>query len=229
MNKMDVHKHVFVSCILLVAYTYFSKYVCSSNFSSPANQTICQKWQAIVLTGLEHMEERRRKRDTSNCLEDFGNYIGQSVAGSYGSGRKKRESEEKQHDYKCISKSIMKCLFYIDNEHFFSNDTHIFGNVTVNTTYIHTNLSSNSSLQFNISNMVVPLLHADNLNHTYFKDRNNTWPWCMPDIPGKKLNIIWRDTLIPPTWLINATSISVGAFGFEFIDGANVTQFVSDK
>ncbi|QYM88528.1 protein E31 [Elephant endotheliotropic herpesvirus 1A] len=224
---MDVHKHLFVSCILLVAYTYFSKYVCSSNFSSPANQTICQKWQAIVLTGLEQMEERRRKRDTSNCLETFGHSIGQVLSGSYGSGRKKRGSEE--HDYKCVSKSIMKCLFYIDNEHFFSNDTHIFGNVTVNTTYIHTNLSSNSSLQFNISNMVVPLLHADSLNHTYFKDRNNTWPWCMPDIPGKKLNIIWRDTLIPPTWLVNATSISVGAFGFEFIDGANVTQFVSDK
>nr|UVZ34463.1 protein E31 [Elephant endotheliotropic herpesvirus 1A] len=224
MNKMDVHKHVFVSCILLVAYTYFSKYVCSSNFSSPANQTICQRWQAIVLTGLDEMHNSRRKRDT-DCLEQFA--TGLSSLGTSYAGRRKRNSEGSDHT--CVSKSIMKCLFYIDNEHFFSNDTHIFGNVTVNTTYIHTNLSSNSSLQFNISNMVVPLLHADNLNHTYFKDRNNTWPWCMPDIPGKKLNIIWRDTLIPPTWLINATSISVGAFGFEFIDGANVTQFVSDK
>ncbi|AGE10014.2 protein EE16 [Elephantid betaherpesvirus 1] len=225
---MDVHKHVFVSCILLVAYTYFSKYVYSSNFSSPANQTICQKWQAIVLNGLEEIASRRRKRDTGDCLENFGNIIATGLGGSYAASGRKKRSEESP-DYKCISKSIMKCLFYIDNEHFFSNDTHIFGNVTVNTTYIHTNLSSNSSLQFNISNMVVPLLHADNLNHTYFKDRNNTWPWCMPDIPGKKLNIIWRDTLIPPAWLVNATSISVGAFGFEFIDGANVIQFVSDK
>nr|UVZ34494.1 protein E31 [Elephant endotheliotropic herpesvirus 1A] len=221
---MDSYKNVFVSCILLITCIYFSEYV-YSDWDSAANQTMCQRWQTVVLTALK--ENSRRKRDT--CLEEFGASFGQLSNGIM-SGRRRRQSDDStEPNYKCLSHSIMKCLFYIDNEHFFSNNTHIFGNITVNITYTHTNLSSNSMLKFNISDMLVPLLHEDSINHTYFEDRNNTWPWCMPDIPGKKLNVIWRDTLIPPTWLINATSISVGAFGFEFIDGANVTKFVSDK
>nr|UVZ34511.1 protein E31 [Elephant endotheliotropic herpesvirus 1A] len=219
---MDV-KYVVVFCALLITHVFGE----NSTWHTPANRTVCQQWQDLVLSTLDDVSQtRRRKRDT-DCLEsiDFS-----KLSGTYGigaPGRRKRQTE--QYDHKCLSKSIMKCLFYIDNEHFFSNDTHIFGNITVNMTYIRTNLTDNLSLGLNISNMVVPLLHADNINHTYFKERNNTWPWCVPDIPGKKLNIRWWDTLIPPTWFINATSISVSAFGFEFIETDNVTKFVYER
>nr|UVZ34523.1 protein E31 [Elephant endotheliotropic herpesvirus 1A] len=216
---MDV-KYVVVFCVLLITHVFGE----NSTWHTPANRTVCQRWQDLVLTLDDLPQERRRKRDT-DCLES----VFSKLSGSYGNGVGRRKRQTEKYDHKCLSKSIMKCLFYIDNEHFFSNDTHIFGNITVNMTYIRTNLTDNLSLGLNISNMVVPLLHADNINHTYFKERNNTWPWCVPDIPGKKLNIRWWDTLIPPTWFINATSISVSAFGFEFIETDNVTKFVYER
>ncbi|UEH20593.1 protein E31 [Elephant endotheliotropic herpesvirus 6] len=177
-----------------------------------------------VLETLQVLSDTHRKRRdiSGTCFESFvANFSGlENMGGSY--GRRRRNVEDSQ----CLSRSLMRCLFHIDNEHFFSNNTHIIGNITVNTTYIHRNISSNSSLQLDISNMVVTLLSGDNLNHTHVKDRNTTWPWCMPDVPGKKLHIIWHDTLIPQTWLTNAT---VRAFGFDFVNRTNVESFVSEQ
>ncbi|AGE09906.1 protein EE16 [Elephantid betaherpesvirus 1] len=207
---MDTFKQLVLMCGFLISYICFNNNIKCNN---TVNRTICQLWQDAVLDALQ--ESKREKRDT-DCLVKFGETFNSGLM------RAKRSEPDDHH---CLSKSIMKCLFYIDNKYFLNNDTHITGNITVNIEYIN----DNTSVAFNVSNMVVPLVHSANLTHEHFIERNNTWPWCMPNIPGKQLNIIWHDTLIPSEWLINATPIYVGAFGFEFLDGNNVTQFLSDK
>nr|QOE75034.1 protein E31 [Elephant endotheliotropic herpesvirus 1A] len=226
---MGIYKHLFAFCLLLVGYVYF---IYAAFDNSTVDQNTCRKYQGMVLLVLGEPElleanASRRRRDVStNCFEKFTTQFPtlENIAGGLMShaSRLRRDA----WDINCLSKSVMRCLFHIDNEHFFSNNTHIIGNITVNTTYIHTNMSSNSSLQLDISNMMVTLLHKDNLNHTHVEGRNTTWPWCMPDVPGKKLHIIWQDTLIPPMWLVNA---SVQAFGFDFINRTDVDQFVSEQ
>ncbi|AHC02790.1 protein EE16 [Proboscivirus elephantidbeta5] len=157
-----------------------------------------------------HKRKRRNLMDGGMC--DLSQLIP--------SGRRR-----KRNIYQCLSTSILKCLFHVDDYHFVDNSTHIIGNITVNLKYI----GQKSNLTFNVSKMHVPLLHSDKITEpNYLKSRNNTWPWCAPNVPGKQLEISWNDSFIPFQWL-NSTTIYVSAFGFEFLDGDNITKLLLNE
>ncbi|UEH20483.1 protein E31 [Elephant endotheliotropic herpesvirus 2] len=195
-------------------------------YLSTLDEDVCSSWTNLIpeIEATLQETEKRKKRDvnTDTCdLESLKQLSGGIMVSS--TGRKKRNSEPEDY-HKCLQTKIMKCFFDIDHSHLYHNDTHIIGNITVDLTYY----GNVSNIKFNVSKLHVPLIHFHKITSNHFKARNNTWPWCTPDVPGKKLEILWNDTLIPFKWL-NATEIYVGAFGFEFLDGENVTALLSRK
>ncbi|UVZ35221.1 protein E31 [Elephant endotheliotropic herpesvirus 5B] len=203
---MAAYKVLFIISYILS----FSYYMCDQDTDE------CSIWDEMKFETFNELRSRKKR----SVLQSGGS-CDMSFLSNLSGGIGKRDTDSHS---RCLETHIMKCFYYVDYEHFFDNTTHLIGNITVNLNYT----GKESNLAFNVSHMHIPLLHSDKVTEKHFTDRNNKWPWCTPKVPGKELEILWNDSFIPFE-LLNKPTIYITAFGFEFLDGNNVTELLTKE